>query len=225
MRTWVSNFARLICPPGVGSLLRNAHILFFSQGQWRSCRKRSAIDANGRPIPWYTYPAIEYLRGFEFGDCDVFEFGSGNSSLYWASRASRVVSVEHNEAWFRIMDGRKQPNQTIMHRSDERSYVDSVSEPGRLFDIIVVDGEWRLACVSRAISCLKDSGMILLDNSDRNVEQICATHLRACGFFQVDFSGFGPINGYCWSTSLFIRNANVLQHGFRGPEPIGGLGN
>lgn len=204
-------------------LLKNLGILALKQGQWRTIRSHSAVDAHGNPVPWYTYPAIEYLRGFDFSQCSVFEFGSGNSSLYWANRARTVVSVEHNEAWYQQVNGRRLANQTVLHRPDAVSYAGAVGEAGQPFDIIVIDGEWRLECTQCALPRLKDSGMIVLDNSDRTVELACGAWLREQGLFQVDFSGFGPINGYCWSTSLFFRGGSRMQRAFVGPAPVGGV--
>lgn len=33
----------------------------------------------------------------------VFEYGSGNSTIFWASRAKEVISVEHDELWHNKM--------------------------------------------------------------------------------------------------------------------------
>lgn len=220
-------FVRLVerLLPSVAVMKRNFCTLGFQYGQWRSVRERMAVDANGTPIPWYTYPAIEYLTSFDFRDCDVFEFGSGNSSLFWATRARSVVSVEDNQAWFEVVNHRKQQNQLVIHCADETGYVKALPEQGKLFEIVVIDGNWRKSCTVEAINCLKDDGMIVLDNSDRILEKECGSLLREKGFIQMDFSGFGPINGYCWSTSVFMKNSKLLQRNFAGPTPIGGLKN
>jgi hypothetical protein len=211
--------------PGLRVLKKNFSILAFGFGQWRTIKEGMAVDANGDPIPWYTYPAIEYLESFDFKYCDVFEFGSGNSSLYWAKRARSVCSVEDNQGWFNEVSKTRLGNQEILHRADEASYVKSLPSRGKLFEIIVVDGNWRYACAIEAINCLKDGGMIVLDNSDRKIEKECGKLLRKQGFLQIDFSGFGPINNYTWSTSIFIKSPVPLQKNFAGPNPIGGLGN
>ncbi len=200
-------------------------ILLLGQGLWRSAKVRMAVDARGAEIPWYTYPAIEYLSSFDFKDCDVFEFGSGNSSVFFAGRARSVCSVEDNQKWFEVVSQRKRKNQMIIYRADETGYVKTLPEQGKLFEIIVIDGNWRKRCVDEAIKCLKDGGMIVLDNSDRMIEKECGRLLREQGFIQMDFSGFGPINSYCWSTSVFMKTPALLQRNFSGPAPIGGLNN
>ena len=220
-------FSRLakISFPGTDTLIANFCILAFSYGQFKSARTRMSVDALGRELPWYTYPAIAYLESFNFKNCNVFEFGSGNSSFWWAKKARHVISIEDNLDWFKIVDKKKKKNQLIIHQSDKVGYVNAIKVQKKLFEIIVIDGNWRLDCTKMAIRHLKNHGVIILDNSDRKQELTCGKILRENGFFQIDFSGFGPINGYCWSTSLFMKNSQSLQDNFTGPSPIGGLNN
>ena len=66
----------------------------------RSIDEKVCIDRDGNPIPWYTFPAIEYLSQFDYGQKQVFEYGCGSSSHFWAARAKYVVSIEDNPKWF-----------------------------------------------------------------------------------------------------------------------------
>lgn len=182
---------------------------------------RKAVDANGEPLPWYTYPAIEYISSFNFKDCDVFEFGSGNSSLFWSVRARSLISVEDDRCWFQFVDRMARKNQIVIHRDLETDYINSLPEQGRTFHVIIIDGKWRMRCANEAINFLAEGGMIVLDNSDWYPES--SQFLRDNGFFQIDFSGYGPINAYCWTTSIFIRTPTSLQRNFTGPAPIGGI--
>ncbi len=184
-----------------------------------------AVNSAGEPLPWYTYPAIEYLDSFDFSECDVFEFGAGNSSLYWASKAKQVTSVEDDEAWFNHVIQSRLPNQDIVLGRTAEAYIGALAQQGRLFDIIVIDGNHRLECTMAAMDHLHPDGIVVLDNSDRVIEKECARRLRANQFIQVDFSGFGPVNDYCWSTSIFLRTSRLFSRGFAGPDPIGGLKN
>jgi hypothetical protein len=220
-------FSELILKPyrAIITLLNNFYVLAFKHGQWKSIQSRMAIDAKGDPIPWYTYPSIEYLNSFDFSRCDVFEFGSGNSSLYWSSRASSVVSVEDDKNWFDIVKKNTASNHTLIYRLKESEYVLSLSEQGRKFDIIIIDGNHRLRCTEQAIKMLSSDGLIVLDNSDRITEKECSRLLRANGYIQVDFSGFGPVNGYCWTTSIFLKSQRIFLENFSGPSPICGLNN
>jgi hypothetical protein len=98
------------------------------------------VDSAGEPVPWYTYPAIEYLQQFDFSTRSVFEYGSGNSTLFWSRRAAHVVSVEDEEGWFEQMRPRVPPNCTLRHEADLHRYVNVIADYPEGFDIIIVEG-------------------------------------------------------------------------------------
>ena len=54
-----------------------AAALAFDYGHLRSGATGTSIDAAAAPIPWYTYPAIEFLRQLDFAQADVFEYDAG----------------------------------------------------------------------------------------------------------------------------------------------------
>lgn len=209
--------------PHTSVLLRNFNILATEQGQWKSITSRSSVDRRGSPLPWYTYPAIEYLETLDLADCRVFEYGAGNSSLYWAGRARTVTSVEDNPQWHAQVLARALANQTLLLHGDRDAYVAAVASEGVRYDLIVIDGNHRLECTRAAIDHVDPGGIVVLDNSDRETERTCSSMLRDAGFIQVDFCGFGPINGYRWSTSVFFRGTFALRRNEKGPRPLGGL--
>lgn len=51
--------------------------------------------------PFYVPKAIRRIEGLLNTDSRVFEWGSGASTLWYAQRASQVVSTEHDEEWHR----------------------------------------------------------------------------------------------------------------------------
>src|SRR5262249_26730817 len=81
--------------------LRLYRILSFDYGYLRSAAGMRSVDASGNPLPWITYPAIEYLRQLDLSDKAVFEYGCGGSTIFWSRVARRVDSVEDNEAFCR----------------------------------------------------------------------------------------------------------------------------
>ena len=54
--------------------------------------------------PWITFPAIEAIRKLLQPQFLVFEYGSGGSTLFWSNYVKKVVSVEHEEEWYRRME-------------------------------------------------------------------------------------------------------------------------
>ena len=203
--------------------LKSAKILEFDYGHFITARRRSCVDRNGNPIPWYTYPAIEYLIQLDYTDKTVFEYGSGNSTLFWAERARKVVSVEDNHHWYSRIGKEIGKNIDLRLISDRDEYIRAIGSCDEKFWVIVIDGSHRYECAKQAITRLKPGGMIILDNSDWFTET--AALLRHADLIEIDMSGFGPINAYTWTTSLFVHRQFRLRHkGKNQPQrSIGGL--
>ena len=178
-------------------------LLEVQYGHAKSHRLWQSINANNEPIPWMTYPAVEYLNQLDFRDKRIFEYGSGNSSLYWRERAQHVTSIENNLEWYNHLKLLVKSNHKLVFASDTERYVQSIAKENRLFDVIVIDGIERLACAKIAVDFLALNGMIIFDNSDW-YPTTCA-FLRTLDLIQIDFHGFSPINQYILTTSLFLR--------------------
>jgi hypothetical protein len=191
-----------------GGLLRStfqfgAHVLR-DYGWWRSFRQGRCIDAAGEPIPWLTYPAIDFLSQLDYSDKDVFEFGSGSSTLFWAARARRIVSVEHDRAWYdRLRPQLPGHCELILSSPDTETFAAQIANRGE-FDVIVIDGtgESRPVCSRQALTHLRQGGMIVLDNAD--LWPGSAAILRGGGLIQVDFTGFAPLQAHAHTTSVFF---------------------
>ena len=80
------------------SVRKYAATYLLPKGWQESARTYEVADRHG-PVPWYTYPAQMLLERVVEPHFRVFEYGSGNSSLWWAKRVAEVVSVEHDEKW------------------------------------------------------------------------------------------------------------------------------
>ena len=68
-------------------------------GLQRSIELKIPIDVNEDAIPLYSYPAIEYIKSLNFSNKEIFEFGAGQSTLFWSKIAKNVTSVENNQIW------------------------------------------------------------------------------------------------------------------------------
>ena len=53
-------------------ILKNFVTLAFDYNQLGSMKKKNCLDKNNNPIPWYTYPAIEYLQNLDFAKKGFF---------------------------------------------------------------------------------------------------------------------------------------------------------
>lgn len=191
--------------------LRAACRFIVGYGFYNSLLSDAPVDRTGNDLPWYTYPAIEFLDQLDLSGRSVFEFGAGHSTVFWAKRANRVVAVEHNEEWYDHLSSLSilnRQNVTIQFRRDLDEYARTILDHHELFDVIVIDGSDRLGCARVSPERLKPGGLIVLDNSDSYLE--VAQLLRNQGRVQIDFAGFGPQNLVAWRTSVFIEGNITL---------------
>jgi len=160
---------------------------------------------NGEFWPWYTFPAIEYLSQIDFGKDAVFEYGCGSSTIFWAQRAKKVVSVEHDADWASKIRKIAPNNVEIVAPLHGLDYPYALSKSEDRFDVIVIDGLKRVECCRNLGKALKTGGLVILDNSDWY--STAASILRDLDLLQVDMSGWGPLNNYTWTTSIFFHRS------------------
>lgn len=169
---------------------------------WRMQKKWSTRP----PLPWFTFSAIDWLTEQLTQDTHIFEWGSGGSTLFFASRVAHLVSIESDPEWYKNIS--EEINQEGFH-IDYRlvgspAYAATIdSFPDEHFDIISIDGIDRNECIRKAILKLKKGGAILLDNSERS-EYSEGLALLSC-WKTTEYYGPGLYNRYPWKTSLFIK--------------------
>ena len=195
----------------------------------KSIDEKVCLDKNGDPIPWYTYPAIEYLSQFDYSSKKVLEYGCGYSSLFWAKRAKQVVSIEDNRQWYEKWCAEfKKDNLDIRWRDEGEIYEMAAFEDSQKYDVIVIDGKRRWQCAEAAVKALEQGGMIILDDSDRintSEEYVKAVEiLRQADLLQVDFYGFCPMNNYTKTTSVFFCRDFRFESLYK-VQPVNGWGN
>jgi hypothetical protein len=180
---------------------------------WIESRKAgTCVDRNGAPLPWITYPFIKFLEGRLNKTMRVFEYGSGNSTLFYAKSVAQVISVEGDAKWYNYVSSRIPKNVILQLEKDDASrYVTSIRKFNQSFDIIIVDGRHRVNCVKESINFLSEKGVIVLDNSDRPKYRGGIDFLLKEGFKRIDFWGMAPSAPNSTCTSLFYRRDNILD--------------
>ena len=181
-------------------------------GWYRSVNQGKCVDCEGNPIPWMTYPAISFLEKRLNCNMDVFEYGSGASTLWWAKRVKTVISCEHDFQWYTHVSENTPDNVSLFYLSLEPNgvYSKKVSQYPNQFDIIVIDGRDRINCAKNSISALKPNGVLIWDNSDRTEYQEGYDILAKNGFKKLDFEGMCPLLLGFSETSIFYRTSNCL---------------
>jgi hypothetical protein len=88
----------------VKSILKHGNIfnIFSFIKYFPDWRKSMAPDQNpvAEKIPWITFSAIDFLKKIARPEMNIFEYGSGGSTFFWASRVANVISIEHDISWF-----------------------------------------------------------------------------------------------------------------------------
>lgn len=187
-----------------------------TSGHFRSSIKRKAVDSSGNCIPWYTYPAIDFLTTMDFSEKAVLEFGAGHSTVWWSQRAKSVLSIEEDRVWFNYLRSKLEtrPNVELVLSADNDEYANRPL--GRKFDIIIIDGGPRNRCAESALSCINVGGAIVLDDSEgfwggeTNHSYPIIDLYSAHGFMRVDFYGYAPgvLRRRC--TSLFLKEGTQM---------------
>lgn len=168
------------------------------------------VDGDRQPIPWFTYPAIEYLRQLDLSECRVFEWGSGFSTMFFQERCRFLASVEDDPIWFERVRTSLQPSTDYHLKPLANDYVSLIDSYADAFDIIIIDGSSRVECARKALSCVADTGLVILDNSNWHLE--ASRILREEGdMIEIDFFGPGPINEISWTTSFYLRRTYCLR--------------
>jgi hypothetical protein len=139
--------------------------------------------------PWWTFESADLVAAHlaERPGARVFEWGSGASTAWLSRRAAEVVAVEHDAEWADQVRPLTGPGVQVLTvppvpasaRSTARSrkpgfegldfgaYVAAVDDQDGVFDLVVIDGRAREACLARAVHRLAEDGLIVFDNVDR----------------------------------------------------------
>lgn len=174
-------------------------------------------------VPWWTYKAIDAVGlwlSTQSTPLRAFEYGSGASTIWLARRFDEVHSVEHHRGFgemmsneveklrqveLRIVEAVATPLPTIGSRKeghaglDFTDYVRSIEAIDGKFNLIVIDGRAREACLEAAKDRLAPGGIIVYDNSMRRRYRRA---IAASGLVEHRYRGLTPTLPYPDQTSI-----------------------
>jgi len=67
--------------------------------QWRAIRY-SNQGILSYQIPWLVFSCISHLDKMNKKGLNVFEYGSGGSTIYFSKNGANIVSIEHDRNWY-----------------------------------------------------------------------------------------------------------------------------
>ena len=177
-------------------------------------------------LPWISFGAIRFLEGFLRPSMQVFEYGSGGSTVFFAARCQRIVSVEDNARWAQRVRQRVATAQNvdvifsatpkIRHSSDGQPFEEgdfAASDYLRAIDgmnpdVVLIDGseDWllksmrRAACFNHAEPVMKPGAIIILDDSWAYPQLRKSNRAKRV----MSFWGVGPCRRGCTCTDIFF---------------------
>ncbi len=169
---------------------------------------------NGHVYPWWTHPCLEEIEKWDWSDKNVFEFGSGWSSLWMASKSKRVISIETKEGWIKDVreyaEANNITNLEVIHRpcnEGDQTKVEYYTKcpEGFIPDIVTVDGILRYECLQKALT-FKRPLLLICDNFDQDWIFDCPAAIELMSHYegkiypQLDHTDH---NGKCWKTAIW----------------------
>lgn len=177
-------------------------------------------------LPWYTWDCVHWLEEWLKPDMQVWEWGSGGSTLFFAQRVARVVSVEHDGACadklresLREFDLESKVELLVIppekgHIAEYESRDDAflnthnfrryaqVIRDYDTFDLVAVDGRARNGCMKEGIAHVKQA--ILMDDIERKY-YVRGADLVPREWKRTVYWGHGPYHWPEWGTSVWMR--------------------
>lgn len=178
--------------------------------------------------PWLVFKAVSWLQKNLNAKMNVFEYGSGGSTIFIAKRVKKVISIEYDANWYQnvkvAVKKEKLSNCQIIlckpeivkvkNSSDQLFSNDFYSNasyekyskvienyPDKCFDLIIIDGRVRLECLKNSLRKVKNNGFILFDNVERQKYQQAFSILK--NYRRFDFKGACPYSGRIYQTSVW----------------------
>lgn len=180
---------------------------------------RQPIDVG---LPWISFGALKFLNTFLRPEHEVFEFGGGGSTIYFAQRTRRVLTMESHPDWHQTLTTALSQKHLVnvtcelhpISGDEETRFANDrffLRVREQLWDVILIDcycgysktqyGLTRPYAFELAQNQLKPGGIIVLDDSWMFPELVAAKP----GWHITDHIGPGPCRYGVTSTAVFEK--------------------
>lgn len=142
--------------------------------------RQTIFEKNHPMYPWITIEMINILKSLLKKNDVGFEFGSGNSTAWFAKNTKYITSVEDNQEWFDNV-GRMLEQENLKKKAKiylikgvnedlqigKEAYIKPILKiKNESLDYCFVDGYFRDECILASIPKLKRGGILIVDNVD-----------------------------------------------------------
>lgn len=215
MRFLIRRFPKLMTYPKMMAyevLMLRENSYLYTSGWMESLKRGYPCNKDGVTLPWMNFPIIAFLEQRLSKQHTLFEYGSGYSTLFYARHVGHVTSIEYDQAWFQNIQQKAPANVTLVFQEQDidGDYCRTIARTSQKYDVVIVDGRDRVNCLKQSLDRLSDSGVVLLDDSQRERYQEGITFAEARGFKTLDFEGLKPASTATDRTTIFYRHDNCL---------------
>jgi hypothetical protein len=154
--------------------------------------------------PMLSLPFLDWFESYDFSSFNFIEFGSGNSTKYFAEKVKSMISFETNLDFFNSFNSQLPENLTYKflnnHDLEDGKFNLNIDEK----TIVLVD------CAANRLSTTKNvfkfgfPNILILDNSElyRNT----CKFINEQGYMEIPFWGLRFLESEEACTSVFIKN-------------------
>lgn len=201
----------------LSNMLRNKYNYLNQTGMlgswvWGNSFEDFFIDGENKINPWWVKSVTDLVKRRLNKELTVFEWGSGNSTLFLAQNVGRVVSIEHDLMWYERM--KKIIPQNVRLEFCELTYggeyCKKILDEKEKFDLVIVDGRDRVRCAQNAVESVKENGIIIWDDTERKAYQEGYKFLKEHCYKQLQLSGNTYGGAFTHFTSIFYKENNLL---------------
>lgn len=144
--------------------------------------KNYVDESCGLVFPWLTKPFLDILKTWNLSQWNVFEWGTGYSTLWFSKHCKKLYSVEVNPFFYKIVsDSIKDLKITNCEyilfnmlvddhpqiKESQKQYAQLIKDTKEIFDCVIVDGSARNVCGVFAKPFIKSGGVLILDNANQ----------------------------------------------------------
>lgn len=122
-------------------------------------------------LPWLTKESNHFIKNYINKNHNMLEIGSGRSTVWFSKRVGTLISLEHNETWFKYVKKMiTSINTKLVLRKTHREYIQFIHDlKDDTLDICLIDGLERGKTLIAAYKKVKKGGLIIFDDANNYI--------------------------------------------------------
>ena len=163
--------------------------------------------------PMLSLPFLDWFESYDFNDFDLVEFGSGNSTNYFAEKVKNIISFETNIDYYNNLKPK------LLNNVDYR-FIEKINLENEIPDIdinqktiVFVDCAANRFLLTKNIFKIGFPNILILDNSD--IYKNTCKFIYNKGYSEIPFWGIRLMETEEACTSVFIKNNfNMIEKNY-----------